>query len=219
MMPALAAGVVVGLGWNLRDYDSWADLFPLLPFAALGVGSLVPLLSARLPSRAMRAVALVAVSAAVLLSAQWSATTRSDVLDDQRSAVDAVFGQLPDDATLTSIEAPQPLVLTGRTNPTRHQMFRGGLEDYVDDTWPGGLAGFARDLVDRRPTIVAMGDTTYDYWRAAITPQYVCVGNAPGWSWWAEASLGEDTLTALRAATGYTSPDDCARYAAGSSSR
>jgi hypothetical protein len=105
-------------------------------------------------------------------------------------------------------------VFTGQTNPTRHQMFRGGLQAYVDDTWPGGLDGFARDLVDQRPALLAMGDTTYDYWRAAVAPQYVCVGNAPGWSWWADRSLGEGALAALRSATGYTSPDDCARYAA-----
>ena len=47
-------------------------------------------------------------------------------------------GELPADATITSIEAPQPLVLTGRTNPTRYQMFRSGLQDYLEDTWPGG---------------------------------------------------------------------------------
>jgi hypothetical protein len=214
VMPALAAGVAVGLLWDLRDYDSWADLFPLLPFAAVGVGSLVPLLSDLLAPRALRVVTAAASVAAVAVSAHWAVTTRSDVLDDQRRAVDAVLDQLPDDATVTSIEAPQPLVLTGRTNPTRHQMFRAGLEDYVDDTWPGGLDGFGRDLVDNRPTLVAMGDSTYDYWRDAITPAYVCVGTAPDWSWWAEASLGEAKITALRAATGYTSPDDCARYAA-----
>jgi hypothetical protein len=91
-------------------------------------------------------------------------------------------------------------------------MFRGGLEDYVDDTWPGGLDGFVRDLVRQRPALVSVGAATYDWWRRAIAPQYVCVGSGPGFSWWAARSLGKDTLAALRQATDYTSPEDCARY-------
>ena len=217
VMPALAAGVVLGVWWNLRDYDSWADLFPLLPFAAVGVGSLVPLLSHLLPPRALGALGLTASAAAVVASVQWSVTTRDTLLEDQRRAVDAVLDELPADATVTSVEAPQALVLTGRTNPTPHQMFRSGLEDFVDDTWPGGLDAFARDLVDERPTLVVLGRATYDYWRAAIKPDYVCVGNAPGWSWWAERKLGEERIAALRDATGYASPADCARYATATS--
>ena len=41
----------------------------------------------------------------------------------------------------SSVEAPQPLVLSGRTNPFQHQMFDFGIDGYVDDTWPGGLTG------------------------------------------------------------------------------
>jgi hypothetical protein len=214
---ALAAGVVVGLLWDLRDYDSWADLFPLLPFGAVGVASLVPLVTGRVTSRGLRtatvAATAVGTAALVVASVQWSVTTRTDALDAERRAVDAVVGALPAGAALASIEAPQPLVFTGQTNPSRHQMFRGGLQTYVDDTWPGGLRGFVRDLVDAHPAVISMGPATYDYWRTAIAPQYVCVGNAPGWSWWADRSLGRRTLTALRTATGYTAPDDCALHA------
>jgi hypothetical protein len=214
LLAALGVGVAVGLVWDLRDYDSWADLFPLLPFASVGVASVVPLLGRVARTQVVRIVALVAAGVAVVASVHWSTTTGNDVLDEQRQATRAVFGALPADATLTSIEAPIPLVLTGRTNPTEHQMFRAGLQDYVDDTWPGGLDGFARDLVDQRPTLIAMGTTTYNYWRDAIGPDYVCVGAAPGWSWWADRDLAPGTIEALRTATGYRSPSDCARKGA-----
>jgi hypothetical protein len=59
-----------------------------------------------------------------------------------------------------------------------------------------------------------VGSTTYDYWRAAISPDYVCVGGAPGWSWWADRDLAPDTIEALRNATGYQSKADCARTGA-----
>jgi hypothetical protein len=219
LLAALGVGAVVGLLWNLRDYDSWADLFPLLPFASVGVASLVPLLGRVVPGRALRPAAVVAAVVAVAAALHWSTTTGNDELDEQRDATRAVFAQLPADATLTSVEAPIPLVLTDRTNPTKHQMFRSGLEGYVDDTWPGGLDGFVRDLVDQKPTLVAVGTTTYDYWRDAISPDYVCVGAAPGWSWWADRDLAPGTIEALRQATGYESDADCARTGAALSIR
>ena len=98
-------------------------------------------------------------------------------------------------------------MLTGRTNPTRYQMFRSGLQDYMDDTWPGGLDGFKRDLVADGPDLVAVGETVSLRWRASIQPDYVYVGSAPLWEWYARASLGEDTIADLRRAAGYDADD------------
>ena len=109
----------------------------------------------------------------------YSVSTRDDSLEDQREAIDAVLATLPPGATITSVEAPQPLVLTGRTNPTRYQMFRSGLQDYMEDTWPGGLDGFKRDLVADGPDLVATGETVSLSWRRALMPDYVFVGRAP----------------------------------------
>ena len=148
---------------------------------------------------------------AVALALAYSSSTRVDTLDEQRQATRAVLAQLPAGATITSIEAPQPLVLTGRTNPTRYQMFRSGLQDYMDDTWPGGLDGFKRDLVADQPDLVAVGETVSRRWRESIEPDYVYVGRAPMWEWYARASLGPATIARLRAAAGYDPPDPWAR--------
>ena len=94
-------------------------------------------------------------------------------------------------------------VLTRRTNPTRHQMFRSGLQDYLEDTWPGGRAGFERDLVAAQPDLVVMGETVSRRWRASIQPDYVYVGSAPQWDWYARASLGGATIADLRVAAGF----------------
>ena len=122
-----------------------------------------------------------------------------------------MLAQLPKGATITSIEAPQPLVLTGRTNPTRYQMFRGGLQDYMDDTWPGGLDGFKRDLVAEHPDLIAVGETVSHRWRASIEPDYVYIGSAPVWGWYARASLGEAKIAALRKAANFDPSDPLAR--------
>ena len=80
------------------------------------------------------------------LALTFSVGERDDRLVAQRRSVDAVLAVLPD-ATIVSLHAPQPLVLSGRRNPTRHQMFANGLGDYIDDTWPGGLPGFQQQIL------------------------------------------------------------------------
>jgi hypothetical protein len=207
VLPALTAGLLAGLWWILQEYDAWADLFPVLPFAALGLGAAYAAAVHRLAPRWQVASAAVLAGAAVAVALTYAVTNRDDSLDDQREATDAVLATLPAGATITSVEAPQPLVLTGRTNPTRHQMFRSGLQDYMEDTWPGGLVGFQEDLVADGPDLVAVGATVSRRWRASLQPEYVYVGSAPFWDWYARASLGEDTIADLRDAAGFD-PDD-----------
>ena len=105
-------------------------------------------------------------------------------------------------------------MLTGRTNPTRHQMFRSGLQDYLDDTWPGGLDGFKADLVADGPDLVSVGETVSLPGAGRSMPDYVFVGRAPLWEWYARADLGEETIARLRDAAGYD-PSDPLRPAGG----
>jgi len=207
VLPAMTAGLLAGLAWIRQEYDAWADLFPLLPFAALGLGAAFAVASHGLARGRRDVAAGVLAVAGVVVALTYSMSTRSDSLLDQREATDEVLATLPSDATVTSIEAPQPLVLTGRTNPTRYQMFRSGLQDYMEDTWPGGLDGFKRDLVADGPDLVAVGETVSQRWRASIQPDYVYVGSAPLWDWYARASLGEEEIAELRAAAGYDADD------------
>ena len=211
VLAPMAVGAVVGLAWTLKDYDAWPDLFPVLPFAAIGIGGVYALAERHLSRRTAVVVAATCSVAAVVLALVFSLSARDNTLDVQRHDVDAVLAQLPKDATITSIEAPQPLVLTGRTNPTRYQIFRGGLQDYMDDTWPGGLDGFKHDLVAQQPDLIAVGETVSDSWRASIEPDYVYIGSAPVWGWYARASLGEAKIAALRKAASFDPGDPLAR--------
>ena len=96
-------------------------------------------------------------------------------------------------------------------------MFSGGLQDYLQDTWPGGLDGFRRDVVARGTDLIVMGDPVSDRWRAAIQPEYVYIGSAPDWSWYARATLGKRELAGLRDAAGFD-PDDELAQSLGSAS-
>jgi hypothetical protein len=207
VLAAFTVGAATGLAWNLKDYDSWPDLFPLLPLAAVGVGGLFALVVRRMSTPAAFAVASVLSVAATVLAVHYSVTTRDHTLEAQRKAVDSVLKQLPPGASITSIQAPQPLVLTERTNPTRWQMFSAGLQFYLEDTWPGGRDAFRRELVDEHPDLISVGDTVSKRWRREIAPAYVYVGSAPEWGWYARTSLGKAKLDDLRRAAGYDPTD------------
>ena len=211
VLPAMTAGLLAGLWWITKEYDSWADLFPLLPFSALGLGAAAAVVVRRLPPLPRWAVAATAAAACVAMALSYSLTTRDDTLEAQRAATAAVLAELPEGATITSVEGPQPLVLTGRTNPTRYQMFRSGLQDYMEDTWPGGLDGFKRDLVADGPDLVSTGETVSLTWRRALMPEYVFVGRAPQWEWYARADLGEETIARLREAADWVPGDPLAQ--------
>lgn len=212
-LPVLAAftvGAVVGLAWNVREYDDWPDLFPMLPLAAVGVGGLFSLATRRLPARTATAVAVVLSVAATAVAVHDSVSTRQDRLEIQRASVKSVLAQAPADATITSVEAPQVLVLTKRRNPTRYQMFSSGLQDYMEDVWPGGLEGFREEIVEGRPDLVVVGDPVSQRWRRAIDPEYVYLGRAPDWFWFGRATLGAEKIAALRRAAGYDPTDEYA---------
>ena len=131
----------------------------------------------------------------------FSVNGRSDELDVQQASVDAVLAELPDDATIVSIEAPQPLVLSRSVNPTEHQMFDLGLEDYVDATWPGGLEGFADGIREDAPTLLARG-TTNPAWLQPVLEDYWEVTTVPGWTWYVHRSVGREAYQRLLEATG-----------------
>ena len=172
----------------------------LVPYAALGLAGVLALVVGRLPRRAGLAVAVAACLVLLAGGVRYAVAERDPVLVEQRAEVAAVVDVLPD-ATMLSIEAPQPLVLAHRVNPSQHQMFRLGLETYVDRTWPGGLAGYAAWISKTRPTIVAVGGgARYDWLMPTLDTDYVRFGTSTGWYWYVERGTAPDTLARLEEA-------------------
>jgi 4-amino-4-deoxy-L-arabinose transferase-like glycosyltransferase len=184
----VAAGAAVGVLWTLRDFDSWPDTYPLLPFSVLGVAAAAWLLQ----ERADRRVALVATAGwtvlALGLGATYAVADRSYGLDLQRRSVAVALSVLPG-ARIRSLEAPEALVLADQRNPSRHQMFSGGLVRYVGDTWPGGFRGFARSVRHGPQQLVAVDPTALRFWAPRLAPRYEPVGRAPGIQWFVDTRL------------------------------
>ncbi len=93
---------------------------------------------------------------------------------------------------MLSIGAPQPLVLSRIRNPTRHQTFVRGLDQYVDDTWPGGLEGFGEWVGRQEPTIIALSRQVPEWLRPTIKKDYLNAGRGPSWTWYLHRSAVSD---------------------------
>ena len=195
---AFGAAGLAGAAWMFRDFDNWPDAFTLLPLAAIGIGGIAKVISDRLSPRAALSLTLTWVVAAVAIAGSYSVTERDHRLVLQRRSVAAMLDHLPPDASLLSINSPQALVLSGKTNPTRYQTFTLGMDDYVDDTWPGGLRGFAEWIGRKQPTLITVRGAVSPWLAETIETEYRRVGSAPGWVWYAQQCLGPDVLAALR---------------------
>lgn len=197
---ALGAAALAALAWSFRDFDDWPDAFLLLPFAALGVGGLVAELVSRTSARVAVAATTAWVLVAVAVAVSFSVTQRDHRLVEQRASVAAVLARLPDEPSILSINAPQALVLSGQTNPVRHQMFAGGLDRYVDDTWPGGLEAFGDWIGREQPTLLTIAGEPRPWVADTVGTEYRRVGRVPGWVWYVHRSVGRDAVSTLRRA-------------------
>ena len=196
---ALAVATVGSLLWTEVDIDSWVDVCTLLPLAALGLGGGFAELERRVPRNAARVVGVLAVVLPTVLAVHYSLVSRGGQLPLQRAVADEVVSHLPD-TRVWSIESPQYLVLAGLTNPTRYQVFSDGLQDYVDDTWPGGIDAFAAWNLARHPDLIVVNQHRLQdqSWRSRIGPDYVRVATSPGAVWFVRRSVGPEVIDAIR---------------------
>jgi Ca2+/Na+ antiporter len=188
-MVAVGAGWLAGLLWTANSFDGYLDLFVLLPFAALGLGGLADPALRWIRARGGRTWAVaVAGALAIALTAfatVTSVSTRFHTLEAQRAAVAKILKRDPDGSIL-SIQAPQVLVLAHRRNPTPVQMFVNGFDRYVDDTWPGGLQGYAAWVQRTSPDLVVMQRDFRPAWlMPTLLQDYRRVGKGPTFEWWA----------------------------------
>jgi hypothetical protein len=185
ILRASAVGALVALLWSLRDFNDWPDAFVVFPFAAVGIGALATRLSFQREAR-LRIAAVVVSLVAIGVALTYSIGQRNDLLSSQRASVSELEGGWPNDYELLSVEAPEVLVLARRTNPTRHQMFLRGLDRYVDDTHPGGMAGFVRWIENEAPDVLATGEEEPPSWLASLVEdEFVRLdGGGPGWTWY-----------------------------------
>jgi hypothetical protein len=120
-----------------------------------------------------------------------------ETLPEQRAQVRYYMSKLPDDATIVSIEAPQPLALSGKRDPFRHQMFGLGLSTYVDHTFPGGRPGLRKAIARRHPEVITMGKYHRKWMDPLLTKEYVRIPSGLGFTWYISRAVGKDVIDQL----------------------
>lgn len=182
------------VAWTAYDFQGPPDLFFVLPFAALGIGALVYSVERVMSASFGRAAAALVTTGAIVL-ASWSAVARRDHgLIRQHRSIAQMLAQVPPDARMMSIGAPQAMVVSGRTNPNRYQILLRGLDEHLHATWPGGMEGFVNDLEDDPPEVIAFGHVTgarSEVLKRWMYQNYVQRGRAPGWEWLVHRSIAE----------------------------
>lgn len=189
-----AAGAVGAVGWTATAVNGGPDLFVVLPFGAVGTAVLLHALVVRVRARVPRAGTVLVVAACTALVASAAATavtTRSNGLPTQAQDVRAVLASLPQGSSLTTIDAPQPLALTGRTNPGPFLILDSGETGYLDHRVPGGTVGYLTSLVGRGDALLALGGgPQHRLITQVVRSRYRLAAVGPGWDWYVARRLG-----------------------------
>jgi hypothetical protein len=199
-MVVLGSGALVAVLWSCGAVNGGADLFVVLPFAALGVAAALVELGSRLSSTAARRLVAVAVVVAIAGSCVEALTSRDDTLPAERRNVTRMMAAAPPGSSLLAFYAPEVPVLAHRRNPDPWQLADEPISAFLDDHLAGGLAGYAERISRSHPALIVIGhQSTTDWLQPVLDRQYVRIGRGQHWTWYAGKDLGRRVLHHLRA--------------------
>lgn len=209
-----AVGGAVALLWTATAVNGAPDLLVVLPFGAVGSAVVLGAAARRAGRRRLAAAAGLCLLC-LGYAAAFSVTTRAHGLVVQARDVRAVLHVLPPESTVATVDAPQPLVISGRVNPGPYLILDSGEFGLLRAEFPGGAVGYLQQLLAAHPALVAVGPgPEQDLIRQVVEADYVHVGAGPGWEWYASkrapaalvsrlARVNEHALRAARRAVAH----------------
>lgn len=150
------------LAYAATDFQGYPDLYPLLPYPALGLGGAAVVLLRLAPNLAGRLLVTTAalVALAVLTAFSWTWFTDDRLNDDllvaQRGNACAVERLLGPTGSLYAIGDPTPLVLTHRRNPDRFIYLGSGVDRWKLDHLPGGFDAWTSQVRSADPAVIVL---------------------------------------------------------------
>ncbi len=149
--------LVVIAGFSVLDFQGYPDVYPALPYAALGLAGAVAAV-VRLRPRVLQPVAVVAAALVVVVAwAQFSADrVPGTTLAAQRTEVADIQRLLDPGDTVYALGDPTPLVLTDRSNASRYILLTSGVARWQLRDIPGGLDGWLRRIRASDPAVIVM---------------------------------------------------------------
>jgi hypothetical protein len=157
---------------SVYDFQGYPDLFPLLPYAAIGFGGAVAVMAPRVaglwPRRVGAALALLAVAVLAGLSVHWFSGARDagPSLHTERAQAAKIQRLLEPGEKLYALGDPTLLVLTHRRNPTRYIYLGSGVDHWAVEHEFKSLAGWQAEIRAADPPIVVM-----NLWRSDLALQ------------------------------------------------
>jgi hypothetical protein len=172
LMSIVITTMVAMIGYALFDFQSGPDVFPLLPYGALGMGGLAAVVLKLLTASRARSVATAAalVGVVALTAFSWSWFTnqprfgeglRAQAADG--CAVDRVLGH---GGALYALGDPTPLVLTHRRNPDRFIYLGSGVAVWKIHHTAGGLQGWVKQIEASSNSVITIG-----HWSSGLQRQ------------------------------------------------
>lgn len=150
--------------WSLLDFQVTQDFYVFLPYAAVGFGAGLALLSDRIGDfsgecfrdviPAVISVLLIGAAIAVGPLVDENARPEPRLSENERS-VEQIRERFGEDAEIVSINAPQVLALLGEENPNPYLFITDGIDRQISATYPGGFEGWIEDLEEQEPDAVA----------------------------------------------------------------
>ena len=189
---ALVLGTLLGfVALTLSDFQGYPDPYPLLPYAALGIGGAVAVLERR---RFVPVVALAATAVLVALSVHWYSVEPGKVppLALERSYAARIKQFFRPGDRLYALGDPTLLVLTGMRNPTRYIYLGSGVDEWAISHRFKSLAGWQREIQSVDPPLIVMNT-----WKSPLALQmrswlkrtYGPVTTVGTWRLWVKPAL------------------------------
>lgn len=158
----------IGLAaFSLHDFQGYPDVYPLLPYGAVGFGEAVfvarALLSRRPPRLATAAVVAAALAAVIAVSwASYSTPSlRRTALVRERADVREIQ-RMAGGRRLYALGDPTPLVLSAQRNPSRYIYLGSGVADWAVHHHFGSKAAWHRSIRAAHPGAITLAGWSLD---------------------------------------------------------
>jgi hypothetical protein len=150
------------VAYALYDFQGYPDLYPFLPYAALGFGGAAALALHLARQRGARraTVAATVLALALLTTLAWSRFGSDPLNDDgfraQRADACALRRLLGHRGTLYALGDPTSVVMTHRRNPDRFIYLGSGVAQWKLKDLPGGFHGWEQQIRAADPKVVVI---------------------------------------------------------------
>jgi hypothetical protein len=156
--------------YAVLDFQGYPDVYPFLPYAALGLGGAAAVVLKLLTTQASRRVAtagmLVAVAVLTAFSWRWfSNGAGKDGLGAERADACALERMLEPTRGLYALGNPVFVVMTHRRNPDRFIYLGSGVDRWKIRHMPNGFDSWTAQIRAADPSLIALGG-----WRSRLTP-------------------------------------------------